>query len=925
MSGPPLRIALVLSLTLFTTLGGRAAPPDGDKSPRLDAHGDPLPPGAVGRLGTLRLRHSLSYGSGAACVAFSPDGKALVSGGDVGLCAWDVPTGKDLGWFPEKAPATSACFSPDGKTLLTADNHGAIRHWRAGRGDPLRQFPPQVNRARESFFVMGSFFSANGAVAGLFGSSDGGGEVRLRDTETVKPILTRKVPGRTLAFGAALSPDGKTLAVSGPGHRADLIDVATGAEIRQVEGADPAAHLPPGPDRKWDEAVYWFAFSPDGRLLAGAGHLSFSVWEVATGKRHYTVRDSYGRLTFSPDGKHLACGTQGAIRLYEATGGTEVRRFERHHGSVTALTFSPDGRTLAAAGEFTIGLWDVATGKRLHPSPGHEGPVTSLAFSPDGKTLAAGDEDPLGGGTLIVWDLKGRKPRHSFGGHFPGVLSVAYSPDSATLATGDGYARGGTGGLDAQIRLWGVAEGRLLREFSGHLNSVQSLAFAPDGKTLASAGHDARARLWEVATGKRLLQIRGADSPFKSVAFAPDGRALLVAGTNAELALWRDDSGQKLLDLGADTEGPRAILSAAFLPDGKAVLSREVGPEERQPGKQPGIEVRFWDAQSGRLVRSFPLTGSVPFHGCHALSPDGQTLATAGDRPRDPTIELWDTLTGKRVGRLGGSAAGGVESLAFSPDGRTLASGGRDTTILLWDVTRARLAGLERLLGGGDEEAAQAAKQLAAQPADAVPFLRESLRLAAGREAPYARLFGALDDEDFGARERASQGLEAAGAAAEFALLLALEGRPSPEARKRLQQAAAKIATEREERVARLVADLEGEKAGPAMQALTALGPEAVPILRRMVEPPPRNPRAPVDRLVSPERRRLIFQALSRLQEPGADPPPQPRGVLRSLAVLEEIGTPEARQVLQELARGPAGSTLAREAGATLGRLDKRK
>src|SRR5436190_24177112 len=118
------------------------APPTRAKPPRTDDHGDPLPPGAVARLGTVRLRHVLRDGSGAASVVFSPDGKKVVSGGDVGLRAWDVATGKDLGWFPTAARATAAHFAPDGRSLLTIDNEGSMRLWQAGTGKLPRETKP---------------------------------------------------------------------------------------------------------------------------------------------------------------------------------------------------------------------------------------------------------------------------------------------------------------------------------------------------------------------------------------------------------------------------------------------------------------------------------------------------------------------------------------------------------------------------------------------------------------------------------------------------------------------------------------------------------------------------------------------------------------------------------------------------------------
>lgn len=830
---PTTHACLLGTACLFVLL---ARPTQGEQPPP-DDYGDPLPEGAVARLGTIRLRHVIRDYSGAACVAFSPDGKTLVSGGDVGLRAWDVATGRDLGWFPTAAPATAVQFIPDGKSLLTTDNNGSTRLWQAGTGILLRE----TKLASDDQFFRGqeSFLSADGKVAGVIGMGDG---VHLWETATGKRIITRKERDRSLFFSAALSPDGKMLVVSGVGNRAHLVEVATGKEVRQIEGPNNAPHLVPGFPRLREESVYGFAFSPDGKSLAGAsGKDSCCVWDVADGRFRFTIKGCRSRLAFSPDGKHLACGGEEAIRLYEAATGKEVRRFERRPGFARALVFSPDGKTLASAAEYTVDLWDVATGKRLHPFAGHATPVVSLAFSPDGTDLASGDSEV---GTLIVWNLKDRKPRHTFAGHFPNVLSVAYSPNGKIVASGDGYK--GTGGLDAQIRLWDLSEGLLLRQFPGHLNGVESLTFLPNGKGLVSVGHDARVKVWDVATGKRLLQIRGEDAWTKSIAVSPGGKTLLVVSPS-ELALWGLDSGRKVRAFGTAKDEGRSVRLAAFLPGGHIVMTGESGN-----GRSKFNEARFWDADKGVLLRSFSLGGADSLPGCLALSPDGNTLATASNY-RGPGIQLWDTTTGKRVGRFSGHPEGAAESLAFSPNGKTLASGGRDTTVLLWEVARGRLEQLWVELVGGQDKGARAGKKLGASPIEAIPFLKDRLRRAAAAEDRARHLITDLDDDDFRVREKASRELEVLGPEAALPLKLALKSSPSAEVRMRIEQALAKINT------------------------------------------------------------------------PQGEPDFQPQSVSLAVAVLEEIGTSDARQALEELSKGPAKSVVTREAGAALERLTKRR
>jgi WD40 repeat protein len=760
--------------------GAEDSPPPAQAPARLDVLGDPLPPGAIARLGTTRLCPIVEGRSGAAWVAFSPDSKVLITGDNPVLCAWDTATGRELGWFRDKVPATAAKFSADGKALLVADWLGSV---------PLSQ----INYS--------------------------------------KP--------------AALSPDGKLLVIGGEANHVHLVDVATGKEVRQIDG--PTAPQLPARQRRWAEEMLWFAFSPDGRLLAGSGLDSFSVWEVATGRFRYQVKEGGGPLAFSPGGKYLACGGEEAICLYEATSGAVVRRFDPHSGRVRALAFAPDGKTLATTGA-VVNLWDVATGKRRPVLPGHESGVGCLAFSPDGTELASG------GGTLLIWDLKTCKPRLACTGHLHGVVSVAYAPDGKTVATGDGSSGDG-GALDAQIRLWGLPEGRLIRQFPGHLGSVQSLAFSPDGRRLVSAGHDARARLWDVATGERLHKLRGADSRFRSAVFSPDGKTLLVAGppggagSPGELSLWRADSGEKLRDLGPSGDTKRGIQRGAFLPDGRTVLSIECGAGERDAG-----EVRFWEADSGRLLRSVRMA-AVNARQSFALSPDGGTLATSSIDYPDRAIRLWDTASGVLLLRLPGHERAVAHVLAFSPDSQVLASGSWDTTVLVWDVSRAaRLAYLCSELAHGRADAEPVLKKVAATPAEAVPFLKERLRRMADLDSRVGSLIADLDDDRYEVREKATRELERLGPEARFPLRLAL------------------------------------------------------------------------DRSRSAEVRRRCEQVLARLKRPGDESAgPDPRGVGLSLTILEQIGTPEARQALDDLARGPATSEVVRGARGAVERLAGRR
>jgi WD40 repeat protein len=753
--------ALVLAL-----LCGTPAEPAERTGPAVDLHGDPLPASAVARLGTVRWRQPPLSVSCYSSLAFSRDGKTLASTGGDGLRFWDVATGRPVGWFPPDEPVHAVAFSADGKTLITEGRVrpkesglawalGRFRHWEVGSGKLLHEvefsFSPD---STQSFPVL----SPDGR---RFLLNESGNKVRLWDPSTGKEILEIE---EELNYRppVALSSDGKTLALARKDDRLRLYDAVTGKRLGEL--------------RREGEGFYAPAFSPDGKTLISSGRESLLLWDVAGCELKREIEGCRGHVAFSPDGRLLACADRRAIRLWEWPALKEVRRFEEHHDRIRALVFSPDGKTLASGQEYTVALWDVSTGKQRNYRPGHQGQVVSLAFAPDGKSLASGGQPD---GTAYVWDLATGRPRQRFTGHYRAPVSLAFSPDGGLLASGDGQPDDRTDAREAQVRLWDLKEGRLSRQFTGHFNSIFSLAFSPDGKTLATGGGDARARLWDVASGKRLAQARGGGGR-KHVAFAPDGKSLLVAGFSGELAQWRPDLTAKLQDLGESDER-RDVEFAAFLPDGKTVCSVE-GRGVREETQ----ELRFWDAATGRPLRSLRLPTSTPGPGACALSPDGRTFAYIADGYPDKVIQLWDTASGKRLAELRGHTDY-VSVLAFAPDGRTLASGSWDTTILVWDLALARLDGMWNQLLDGRKDAA-AVRRLVSDPAAAAAFLKERLVRTAARERRLARLLKELDDDAFAAREAASKELEKMGPGVGPNLRKALEGDPSAEVRLRIER-----------------------------------------------------------------------------------------------------------------------------------------
>jgi WD40 repeat protein len=556
----------------------------------------------------------------------------------------------------------SVAFSPDGRFLVTGGQDNVTKLWEISTGRELPPFRCSAN--------------CGGGIAAI--SSDGrylaaaeDSLVKLWEIESGREIRT-PLRGSWTITAIAFSKDGRWLAYGGmdlasPGNKIHLWDRVSGYIHSFV------AHTGP---------IHSLAIAPDGRYLVSASRDStIKIWELDGIKGLNSVAADF---SVSPKGKRLSLRE----RLDVGRTGRNIQTLVGHSGTVNSIALSSDGTWLAYVNsDRSIKLWDLRLGVEMRTVAKQSPHTNAVALSPNGRWVATAGSDRL----IKLWDINSGREVGSFAAHTGSVTAISFSPDSSLLASGS---------ADRTVILWDVATGNQTKVFdAAHVIPSGVAAFSQNGRWLVSGSTWGNTlHIWEVSTGLERRRLTRLASPIRELALSQDGRWLAATDKDKSIKVWdltREDEGRAL---SGQFKGASAI---AFSPDNTLLAS--IGPDHT---------IILWDPLSGLKLRNIAgdtnstKEAKFSFGNTIAFSPDGRLLASSGGL--DKTIHLWNVATGREVRTLVGDiqppirnhivALGGISSLAFSPDGRLLASAGGDRSVTLWDIAKGKKV---TNLGGG--------------------------------------------------------------------------------------------------------------------------------------------------------------------------------------------------------------------------------
>ena len=543
---------------------------------------------------------------------------------------------RTLAILPHANQVSDVAVSPDGSRIVTTSEDKTARLWDSATGAPL------ATLAGHTAWVTGAVFSPDGTLI-LTRSLDDTARIWSAQTGALLHVLEGKVYG---VPPASFSPDGSKILAASRDLSVRIWDAQSGALQRVLPGNTGL--------------ILDVAWSPDGKSVAAASFTGLvAIWDAATGENRFSIKpgSNQNTIVWCPDSGCLAAGgNDGTARRWDALSGELLQSYTGALGAITRIRFSPDGRRLAGAARGTnMLLWDTEHGTLQTAL--QTGPNVVFAFASDGAELVTGSSD----GMVRIWSVASARVVTSLGGHEKAVNAIAVLPDGRLV----------TGSSDDTARIWARQPPVSSTRLAGDPNLL-GVAWSPDGKRVAGAGKDGNGPVWDATSGA-LLETLSSHSPqhdlpqtnqLNAIAWSPDGTRLLTASNDATARIWEAATGTSVVVLSGHTG---LVTVAQFSADGRRLLTSSYDGT-----------IRLWDAATGAASAVIPL-GSYSFDA--VFSPDGARVVGAADK----VVQVWDSTSGKPISAMHGHTAT-VQAVAWSPDGRFVASGARDGTARLWDA-----------------------------------------------------------------------------------------------------------------------------------------------------------------------------------------------------------------------------------------------
>ncbi len=519
-------------------------------------------------------------------VAFSPSGRLLASSANRLVCLWDVQTGQCVRSLQGYASRIfSIAFSTDGKYLISGSEDHLIRIWDVETGELLHCLDGHTDEVRSiAVHSHGHWFASAGCDR----------TIRLWDLNS-RVCLGQTDVQASVIESIAFSADGTQLIASGDhtvqrwrinAHQlpADTPTETPLNKATQIQ-ALPIAQHPSSPVLSLQQSLHGHtapvravACCPVGDCFAsGSDDHTIRIWSLKTGeclRTLYSHTSWISSICFAASGNKylLASGSEDqSIRLWDSRTAVCLQSLQGYSNGIWSIACHPDGQQFVSGGQDrTVRLWNSTTGECLQIMRGHQSWVWSVVFNPDGNLLASSSDDR----TIRIWNTGGQCLQ-VLQGHTDQVYSIAFSPSSCWLSN----SLLASGSLDGTIRLWNAQTGMGLQTIRGHQGGVWSVAFNPAGTLLASGSLDQTIKLWDMGTlfpdnsdsPPRLLKtLTGHRSWVRTVAFHPNGHLLASASADGVLKLWDVTTGALLKTVQAHNS---TILCVVFSPDGETLAT----------------------------------------------------------------------------------------------------------------------------------------------------------------------------------------------------------------------------------------------------------------------------------------------------------------------------------------------------------------